>query len=101
MTVCSKQMSRLLAGLALIALSGCGSLPPNALVSDTASATAQAGTAVGKNQVAEACEYRPSSLRDVHLDAGRALGGWCGTWRQPSGRIFEATDKRDRPAPPP
>ncbi len=95
----SKQMARLLTGLALVALGGCGSLPPNALVSDTASATAQAGTAVGKNQVGEACEYRPSSLRDVDLDAGRAFGVWCGTWRQPSGRIFEATEKRDGTAP--
>ena len=56
MTVRSKQISRLLAGLALVALGGCGSLPPDALVSDTASATAQAGTGVGNNQVGEACE---------------------------------------------
>jgi len=91
----SKQISRLVAGLALIALGGCGSLPPSVLVSETSSATAQAGTAVGKNQVGEACEYRPSSLRDVDLDAGRAFGVWCGTWRQPSGRLFEATEKRD------
>ena len=93
--VASKQMSRLLAGLALIALGGCGSLPPNALVSDMASATTQAGTAVGKNQVGEACEYRAGSQRDVDLDAARAFGVWCGTWRQPSGRIFEATATQD------
>ncbi len=90
-----KGISKLLAGLALIALGGCGSLPPSALISDPSSVTAQAGTAVGKNQVGEACEYRPSTQRDVDIDAGRAFGVWCGTWRQPSGRIFEATEKRD------
>jgi CHAT domain-containing protein len=95
MTVASKQMSRLLAGLALVALGGCGSLPPDALVSDIASSTAQAGTGVGNNQVGEACEYRPSTQRDVDLDAAHAFGVWCGTWRQPSGRIFEATEKRE------
>ena len=95
MTVRSKQISRLLAGLAWVTLGGCGSLPPDALVSDTASVTAQAGTAVGNNQVGEACEYRPSTQRDVDLDAAHAFGVWCGTWRQPSARIFEATEKRD------
>jgi len=95
MTVRSKQLSRLLAALAWVALSGCGSLPPDALVSDTASVTAHAGVEVGKNQVGETCEYRPSTQRDVDLDAAHAFGVWCGTWRQPSGRIFEETEKHD------
>ncbi|HEX7967980.1 MAG TPA: tetratricopeptide repeat protein, partial [Stellaceae bacterium] len=92
-------ISRLLAGSALLVLGGCQSLPPSVMVSDPASAKAQAGTPVGKNQVGEACEYRPSSQRDADLDASRAFGVWCGTWRQPSGRIFEAMQTRDGAAP--
>src|SRR5690242_11466327 len=95
MTVASKGMSKLLAGLALIVLAGCGGLPPSSLLSDPSSASAEAGSAVGNNQVGEACEYGTSTQRDVDLDAAHAFGVWCGTWRQPSARIFEETEKRD------
>jgi CHAT domain-containing protein len=88
-------LSRLLAGVAVLALGACQTLPPNALVSNPTSPTAQAGTDVGKNQVGEACEYRPDALRDVDLDAKHAVGVWCGTWRQPSARIFEESETRE------
>lgn len=98
MTVRNSGLSRLLAGAALLALGACQSLPPAALVSDPTAPGAQAGTDVGQNKVGEACEYRPDALRDVDLDAKRTYGVWCGTWRQPSGRIFEESETREGPS---
>jgi CHAT domain-containing protein len=95
MTVSNTGLSKLLAGVALLTLAGCQDLPPSAMVSDPSAPGAQSGTDVGKNQVGEACEYRPDALRDVDLDAKRAYGVWCGTWRQPSGRIFEESETRE------
>jgi CHAT domain-containing protein len=94
-TVRNTGLSKLLAGVALFVLAGCQNLPPSAMVSDPSSPNGQAGTDVGKNQVGEACEYRPDALRDVDLDAKRAYGVWCGTWRQPSGRIFEESETHE------
>jgi CHAT domain-containing protein len=87
-------LSILLCGVAQLALGGCQSLPPAAVASDLG-APGQDGTAVGNNQVGEACEYRPDTMRDVDLDASHAYGVWCGSWRQPSGHIYEAQQRRE------
>jgi CHAT domain-containing protein len=98
MTMRITALPTFLGGLALALIGGCQSLPPSAVMSDSATADAQTGTPVGKNQVGEACEYRANTLRDVDLDAARAFGVWCGTWRQPSGRIYEASQPRESSA---
>ncbi len=91
----TKGMSMLAAGLALALLCGCETLPDSAkLANPLGGGGGETGKPVGNNQVGEACEYRPNSLRDVDLDAARAYGVWCGTWLQPSGRIYEATQQR-------
>ena len=86
------------AGLALLLVAGCQQLPPNAMVTSAQPQTADAGEAVGKNQAGEDCTFRTDNVGSLDVAAKSAYGVWCGTWRQPSGRIFEATEKRRRGA---
>ncbi|HUK58070.1 MAG TPA: CHAT domain-containing tetratricopeptide repeat protein [Stellaceae bacterium] len=87
----SDRTARVALVLALaLALSACGELPPDAKVSTTPAGTTAtaASQRAGTNQMGEPCRFEPSG------DAlGSALAAaynvYCGTWQQPSGRIFE------------
>jgi CHAT domain-containing protein/tetratricopeptide (TPR) repeat protein len=76
-----------------LVVGACDSLPPEALVSHTVERT-EAPIQVGANQVGEPCQYRSSSLDGIGVPATRAYKLRCGSWQQPSGRIFKATEPR-------
>jgi CHAT domain-containing protein len=84
------QIKRFLTGFAFACLAtGCHTLPPNAQEHDAASQAAVAEQPAGLNQVGEVCHYQPSA--DVAGDSfAQGFDLYCGSWQQPSGRIFEA-----------
>jgi CHAT domain-containing protein len=84
-----RPLSRTFGLLTALALIGCQN-PPASVMRDhsTDADIAAAEQPAGKNQVGEACRYRPSQ------DAGGAGTGasvdvFCGTWQQPSGHVVE------------
>ncbi len=79
----------LVLGLAALALGACGELPPGAKVTTTQqAATAGESQRAGTNQMGEPCRFEPSA--DALGSAySAAYNVYCGTWQQPSGRIFE------------
>jgi CHAT domain-containing protein len=74
--------------LALAGFTGCSEPPPDAYVSGAASGTA-AAVPVGANQVGEACSYQPAPAGEFGVGGQRAVAIRCGSWDQPSGRVFE------------
>jgi CHAT domain-containing protein len=95
----------LLIAIGLGALVGCETLPQSAYVSDEAlrslnpgAAGEEAAVPVGDNEVKEACRYQPGRLDDVDVGAVRAITLRCGTWTQPSGRVFQLRGGASDPA---
>lgn len=73
----------------IVVLGGCAELPPEARVShDSADETVTALSA-GTNQVGEPCRYQPQKLAAT-ADIRGGFDVYCGSWQQPSARIFEA-----------
>jgi hypothetical protein len=86
----------LMAVVSVAALAACDTLPPSAYATNEALRSLNPGApgednsvAVGQNEVKEACRYQPGQLDDVDVGAVRAVTLRCGTWTQPSGRIFQ------------
>jgi CHAT domain-containing protein len=82
----------------LVALfgAGCKTLPPEALAGgNTAGAEV---TAVGANQVGEPCQFQAGTLDDSDVGAARSYSVRCGSWQQPSGRVFIAAAAPTSPA---
>ncbi len=81
--------SALALGVAALALVACAKLPPGAKVDATQpGATAGKSQRAGTNQMGEPCRFEASA--DVLGGAfTAAYNVYCGTWQQPSGRIFE------------
>ncbi len=78
-----------LAALALaLAMAGCAEPPPDAYVSGSATSSA-AAVPVGNNQVGEPCSYQPAPAGEFGVNGSRAVAIRCGSWDQPSGRVFE------------
>jgi len=71
-------------------LAACGELPPGAKVASTGEGSAKSQSQLaGTNQMGEACRFEPSA--DAPGNAfSAAYNVFCGTWQQPSGRIFVA-----------
>jgi CHAT domain-containing protein len=87
----SVQIRQALTGIMLsVLIAGCQPLPPNVLERGAAAkTTAIVEQPAGVNQVGEACHYQPSA--DVSGDSFmEGFDLYCGSWQQPSGRIFEA-----------
>ena len=73
-----------------LALFGCAQLPPEAKVSATGETAAVAeAQPAGTNQMGEACRYE--ALRGTGGELARGFNVFCGTWQQPSGRVFQAS----------
>jgi hypothetical protein len=82
--------SRLLLATALaIDLAGCGKPPPEVYVTTAQTATAAEAVAVGNNEVNEPCRYQTAPSDQFGVGGRSAVAIFCGTWEQPSGRIFE------------
>jgi CHAT domain-containing protein len=82
-------------GVVAAAISGCETPPPEVYTSGPQSAATVEAVAVGNNQAGEPCRYQVSASRDNALGATRSIAIRCGSWEQPSARIFEfggATD---------
>ncbi len=89
----SDRIARLALALSIVALAlvACGELPPSAKVNatqqgDSASAAQRAGT----NQMGEPCRFEPST-DPLGSAFAAAYNVFCGTWQQPTGRIFQAS----------
>jgi CHAT domain-containing protein len=74
---------------AVLLLSGCDSLPPDALASATAGSLKVVAKPVGQNSVGEACAYQSGNPNEVGASATAAYEVRCGTWVQPSGKLFQ------------
>ena len=69
-------------------LSACDQLPPDAIASATAGSVKVVAKPVGKNTVGEACSYQPGNAAEL----GTSIAAYevrCGTWVQPSGKLFQ------------
>ena len=73
-----------------VLLSGCQQPSPD-ILDKVAAGTEGAGKSAGSNQVGEACHYDPSS-RAIGSEFSQSFDLFCGSWQQPSGRIFEARE---------
>src|SRR2546430_16616532 len=74
--------------LAALCGAGCKTLPPEALAGgNTIGAEV---TAIGANQVGEPCQFQAGTLDDSDVGAARSYSVRCGSWQQPSGRVFIA-----------
>ncbi len=94
----TKMIFRPLAALclaALFALGGCKTLPPSAMASASADAGSAQSTPVGQNTVGEACQYQPGTSEERGLSGATLLDVRCGTWVQPSGRVFQTKNGAD------
>jgi CHAT domain-containing protein len=80
---------RTLGVFAALALAGCQE-PPASVMRDhsTDADLAAAEQSAGKNQVGEACRYRPSQDSGI-IGTTASVDVFCGTWQQPSGRVVE------------
>lgn len=79
-----------LASMLVLALAGCaGPLPPDARVSAAPANETVAAQPAGANQVGEACRYQPER-RTPNADISRGFDLFCGSWQQPSARMFQA-----------
>jgi CHAT domain-containing protein len=81
--------TRLSALLTVIVLLGCAQLPPEHRVSiaDQGGGTTKALSA-GTDQSGEACRYEPMTA-DIPSGVQSGFNVFCGTWQQPSGRVFQ------------
>jgi CHAT domain-containing protein len=82
-------LARVAAVLSLGLLVGaCDQLPPDAIASATSGSVKVTAKPVGKNTVGEACTYQPGNAAEL---AGATAGFEvrCGTWVQPSGKLFQ------------
>jgi CHAT domain-containing protein len=78
-----------LSTLLVLALSACKAPPPEIMQGHATIADATAAEkSAGKNQVGEACRYRPSPDTGG-TDFAASFDVFCGTWQQPSGKIEE------------
>jgi CHAT domain-containing protein len=93
------EMRRLLcyAGIGLL-LAGCDTLPPSAIASASAGADTAQSIAVGQNTVGEACQFQPGTAEERGLAGAAALDVRCGSWVQPSGRVFQIRNGAGDPA---
>jgi CHAT domain-containing protein len=86
-------MGRLIGGAGLIVavllLGGCDSLPPDALASATGGSFKVVAKPIGQNKVGEACTYQPGNPNEIGISATAAYEVRCGTWVQPSGKLFQ------------
>jgi CHAT domain-containing protein len=90
-----KPAPALLAALAAVALAGCEKPPADAYVVGGGEAEAAAAVPVGSNQVGEACRYQPASPGAFGIEARAAASVYCGSWEQPSGRVYELSGGAD------
>ena len=81
----------IITALAALALAACnGQLPPGVMVTTTQQTTSTGGSQLaGTNQMGEPCRFESSKEPLGNVFAG-AYDVYCGTWQQPSGRIFVA-----------
>lgn len=79
----------LLAAALTIDLAGCGKPPPEVYVTTAHTTTAGEAVAVGNNEVGEPCRYQTAPSGQFGVAGRSAVAILCGTWEQPSGRIFE------------
>jgi CHAT domain-containing protein len=81
---------RALGLLTVLSLAGCQN-PPASVMRDHASDAdiAAAEQPAGKNQVGEACRYRPSQDSGAAGSGAQSVDVFCGTWQQPSGHVQE------------
>ncbi|HVJ51629.1 MAG TPA: CHAT domain-containing protein [Aliidongia sp.] len=87
--VMRRHLSLALLGAGLMSmLSGCDTLPPGALASAGAERTAAQTTPVGQNVVGEACQFQPGTAEERGLANASIQDVRCGSWVQPSGRVF-------------
>jgi CHAT domain-containing protein len=82
-------LAAIAAGLFAAALSGCATLPPEATTSKAGVVAAADIKPAGVNTVGESCHYQPAAV-DSGSAFSRSFLLFCGTWQQPSGRIFQA-----------
>ena len=78
-------------------LSACDQVPPDAIASATAGSVKVTAKPVGKNTVGEACSYQPGNAAEL----GSAVAAFevrCGTWVQPSGKLFQMSGAGTDPA---
>src|ERR1700761_9819272 len=92
-TICGRrQLSRafLKSGFLLFAslLFGCTPLPPEHKVNVAAESGVTKALSAGTDQSGEACRYEPIP-GEVADGMTSGLNVFCGTWEQPSGRVFE------------
>jgi CHAT domain-containing protein len=72
-------------------LSACDHIPPDAIASATAGSVKAVTKPVGKNTVGEACTYQPGNTAEL----GTSIAAYevrCGTWVQPSGKLFQVNN---------
>jgi CHAT domain-containing protein len=79
----------LLATALTFALAGCAKPPPEAYVTTAQTVSAAEAVAVGNNEVGEPCRYHTAPSGQFGVGGRSAVAIFCGTWEQPSGRIFE------------
>ena len=69
-------------------LLGCAELPPEHRLSLADQGGATKALSAGTDQTGEACRYEPMT-RDIPSGVESGFNVFCGTWQQPSGRVFQ------------
>jgi CHAT domain-containing protein len=81
--------------LVAAALLGCAELPPDAKVSAaTDTGPVAAAVPAGTNQLGESCRYEPIA-DGSDKSTGKGFNIFCGSWEQPSGRVFQASSNAE------
>jgi CHAT domain-containing protein/tetratricopeptide (TPR) repeat protein len=70
-------------------LGACNTLPPDAMLTKTGTVKAGELKPAGANTVGEACNYQ-ATTNNLGTEFSGAYNLFCGTWQQPSGRVFQA-----------
>jgi CHAT domain-containing protein len=73
------------------AFAACDTLPPGAQISKTAGVAATDLKPAGENTVGETCHYEPAA-NNAGSTFSAAYNLFCGSWQQPSGRVFQAAN---------
>lgn len=76
----------------MAAASGCEGPPPEAYVTGSKGSEKSAAVPAGTNEAGETCRYQLVSAASEGVASQRDAVVYCGTWDQPSGRIFDLGD---------